>query len=700
MKQLVYGRRCALLIGKILLSLIAVLTAAALVLASTVAQAQGPGCGGNCGGGGGGGGGMGCGGMGCHGNRMQVVRSGKHAGLSCATCHDGAAAHAAAPSDPALLPRVHFDQELCMGCHKDQYDSFEYRVYGKTFYGGSSDPAHLWNKTVDLPNWNVLIDGHPFVLETYEDRPMAVNQIDHQETIRPGSESCLSCHGTKVAFYMGEKYRNASGQLVEIPAPVGKIKAGTYIRNGQTGHLIYDGTSYRNPVTGAWNPAVTTTFVPNGTTIQIMTDGTDPVFPYQVKTVVALPAPITQPVKDATGAVVGQVTFKTIASYPEAGADINGVTGFSPPAAGNTNVATVARDWIYAVGEALAFDGLDYYFDPIDPAHPTHFTGGGSNWPSIQSGELCNQCHDPHAATLRILKRALIEGIARNGINPYDPVKRTIRSFAAASRQDKIIAICAQCHSEYVGGYSAVDRRDREFFPWAKPSDLKVGQVMVSGVDTLYRTLFGYNQDWTHGGPVRPWQSANPNERGYYPGNLYPIGEKLIKSQHPEAEVFWNSAMYRAGVTCTDCHAMKLTSPATSKAYTSHWFTSPLNWMNLNGNSPYGQAKNPCQGCHPNQTITQKMTEIRSIQAATFSQQAVVQAELVNSLKAINAAKAANPANRNLAKAVALHQNAHLRWEYYVQAENSMGFHNRAEAQAELASALTWALEVQGLLKR
>ncbi len=46
-----------------------------------------------------------------------------------------------------------------------------------------------------------------------------------------------------------------------------------------------------------------------------------------------------------------------------------------------------------------------------------------------------------------------------------------------------------------------------------------------------------------------------------------------------------------------------------------------------------------------------------------------------------------------------LHQNAHLRWEYYVQAENSMGFHNQPEAEAELDRALGFALEAQRLLR-
>ncbi|HET8541184.1 MAG TPA: ammonia-forming cytochrome c nitrite reductase subunit c552 [Anaeromyxobacter sp.] len=648
----------------------------------------------------------------CHSATVAAYSRSRHATLACDTCHQNSGGHladaVAVGGDAARLsvvPKASFTMEICLPCHQEQYDSFRMEVFGRTFYGGSSDPASAWNKTVDLPSWNVLIDGHPFVLETYEDRPMAVNQIDHQETIRPGSEACLSCHGTKVAFYMGETYRNASGQVVTIPAPTGRIRDGRWDPVAQlylpaagpdTGHLVHDGTSHKQR-DGSWNQAVTTTFVPNGTTIRITTDGTDPAFPYQVKSVAVLPKPVTQEVKDVFGNPTGKVvTFQTIASYPEAGADINGVTG---DAAADANVATVARDWLYAVGEALAFDGLDYQFHPLDPAHPTHFSGEGANWPSIESGELCNQCHDPHATKLRIVKRALIEGIARNGVNPYDPAKRNIRTFEEASRQDQINSVCAQCHSEYVGGYSANDRRDREFFPWAKPSDRAVGTEIVSGVDTLYREIFGYAQDWTHGGPVRPWQTTDPNARGYYPGQLFPIGEKLVKSQHPEAETVWGDAMYEAGASCIDCHAMKLTSPRTGKQYTSHWFTSPLNWMDLNGNSPYGVPMNPCQQCHQNQTIAQKTAEIRSIQNDTFAQQQVVQAELVRSLAAIRGHKDRGGARTpQLERAVWLHQNAHLRWEYYVQAENSMGFHNPDEIHSELNTALAYALEAQALL--
>jgi hypothetical protein len=541
--------------------------------------------------------------------------------------------------------------EVCKTCHPDQYDTFEIESRGGTFYGGSDGGPHPpkgWSKTKDLPYWNVLIDGHPFVLETYEDSPMAVNQLEHQETIRPGSEACMECHGTRAAFMMGIAYRDKNGVIHTVPSqtttvtlPSGSvvsIPAKEYTVRYRS-HTIHDGTSYQDPVTGAWGEAVNTTVVPLGTKVWTYTDGvnlSEGAFQqkYQVKTVVTLPAPVTVDVLDKYGQVAGQVAFRTIASFPEAGADINGMTGFSPPAAADGNVATVARNWIYACLEALAFDGLDYSFN--DPAGETHFTGTGANWPSVESGELCNQCHDPHSAKLRIVKKSLIAAIAERGVNPYSPTGRNILEFDQASRQDKIIAICAQCHSEYVGGYSANTKLDQDYFPWAKPADL----------EAQYSGLFGYLQDWTHGGPIAPWQSADSNARGFFPyGARYPISAPLVKVQHPEAETFWNSPMYNAGATCTDCHSTRMTRPDGSR-YTSHWFASPLKLMDgfagrtVTGASVTVAAQNPCAKCHTTDTINQSQQRIRNVQDQFPVIQERTQVALVNALKFISGQQA------------------------------------------------------------
>ena len=238
----------------------------------------------------------------CHGEASAAKAGGLHAAVTCATCHEGAAEHAAAAQPAAAPPRVHFDQETCQACHRDQYDTFEIVAGGRTFYGGSDpgSPARPapkgWSKTADLPYWNVLIDGHPFVLETYEDRPMAVNQIEHQETIRPGSEACMECHGTRAAFMMGVEFVDKAGVTRSIPA----TKTSVTLPNGVTmaipakvyevkslpnpppppdpvtglvGHVIFDGTSHKDPATGEWKEVVSRITIPVGTRVWTYTDG-------------------------------------------------------------------------------------------------------------------------------------------------------------------------------------------------------------------------------------------------------------------------------------------------------------------------------------------------------------------------------------------------------------------------------------------
>ncbi|MEK7787520.1 MAG: cytochrome c3 family protein, partial [Chloroflexota bacterium] len=107
--------------------------------------------------------------LGCHADTTNAWSASRHATIDCVTCHEGSATHLAAPTDVAQYPKVHFDMEICKSCHNDQYNSFMIAAGGRTIYGGSDGGPHApkgWSKTSDLPYWNVLIDGHPFVLET------------------------------------------------------------------------------------------------------------------------------------------------------------------------------------------------------------------------------------------------------------------------------------------------------------------------------------------------------------------------------------------------------------------------------------------------------------------------------------------------------------------------------------------------------
>ncbi|MEK7328335.1 MAG: ammonia-forming cytochrome c nitrite reductase subunit c552, partial [Chloroflexota bacterium] len=250
------------------------------------------------------------------------------------------------------------------------------------------------------------------------------------------------------------------------------------------------------------------------------------------------------------------------------------------------------------------------------------------------------------------------------------------------------IAQCGQCHAEYVGGYSANTGRDGDYFPWAKPND----------VETLYWSLFDYKQDWSHGGPIPPWQSTEANARGFTPyGQRYPIGAKLVKVQHPEAEEFLNSPMYNAGATCTDCHSSRVTRPDGTR-YTSHWFTSPLKIMDgFSGTTHLGEhipgepitlaPTNPCQKCHTTDTIAQSEQRITSQQDQFFLIQERAQVALVNALRYINEQQGLGI---DQSANITTYQRASMRWEYYTQAENSMSFHNNPEAVREVANARIW----------
>lgn len=550
----------------------------------------------------------------CHPAQANATAKSLHSTLNCAVCHEGTADHL---TNVAQLPKVHFSLELCGNCHPDQYRSFLEDIPGKTFYGGSSNPPDLWPKTLDFPYWNLIIDGHPFVIETYEDRAMKYNQIDAQATLRPMAEACLTCHGTKVAYYTGIE-------------GVGNFPARTRtIQNTQqiwSGNFLY------------WQKIQPIT-IPAGTTVSSYVDTVNPPL-HQMKSVVKLP------------------DGRIYASYDYPNATATGTD--ADPAK-----ATEARNYVWAALEALALDGLD----PI------------ANQASIDAGVLCNMCHDPHAAKLRIIQKPLIWSIAQWGISPYSPSGSQVKDFGRATRQDQIIAVCGQCHAEYVGGYSAVDRVNRYFFPWGKPAE----------AEALYAHLFDQNQDWIHGKGVRPWQNTDPGKPGYYPGDiLYPLNEKLIKSQHPEAEVFWNSRMYNGGVACTDCHAPKVRNAA-GQSYTSHFFASPVKYIKNKG-------VDPCAKCHMmcrcGRAGDWALTNIKGIQDDFYFAQEKAQVAIANSLKGIDEAKVRG---ENVDARITLHKRAHFRWEYYSQAENSMGFHHWEEATDAVNTAREDARVASGL---
>lgn len=332
--------------------------------------------------------------------------------------------------------------------------------------------------------------------------------------------------------------------------------------------------------------------------------------------------------------------------------------------------------------------------------------------PTRLSGNGCNHCHNPHKVARdtatgeligwRIIRKSLIDAIGRRGLNPYEAGSPKVFNGDKPLTQAEYVAICAQCHVEYVCGNSPIDHIDRDYFPWGKVFDL---ENIYSSVFPGYGEFSGlkYIQDWKHGtGPLSsPFAPAN----GIYYNTPFPINEDLIKSQHPEAETYWNSRHYGNNAPCFICHMPKVTKAIGGAVFTSHWMASPLKYMAPAPVATFAQTFGlnldkdgiipPCGACHGG-TLPRMKTKAENIQDSIYSSALTVQTALVDSLAAIKAAKDALAAgkyvNTTLLKSAADdHRAAHVRWENLVISENSMGFHNQYEVSTELSNALKFA---------
>lgn len=352
--------------------------------------------------------------------------------------------------------------------------------------------------------------------------------------------------------------------------------------------------------------------------------------------------------------------------------------------------ATKDFNWTWSALYALTIDGLS----------------AGSK--TVDSGNGCNHCHDPHRVGkdaqgnpigFRVIRSSQKYQMARFGVNPYASTKTYSFDAGTALNADKATALCAQCHVEYVCGRSGIDGINRDYFPWKKVGEL----------DALYRAEFPsgssypapYTMDWSHGTGAL----SSPLSPGYYvAGFTFPILEPLIKSQHPEAEFYWNSRHFANGAGCYTCHMPTVTKTDGTK-FTSHWMASPNKYMESVPVQAFASTFglkldkdgiiSPCGTCHGGLLARMKGKAI-NIQDGNYSTALSVQTQLVDALKAIKYAKDQKAAGANVDMAkVALaadeFRKAELRWENLCVSENSMGFHSPAEFSAELKVAATAA---------
>ncbi len=566
----------------------------------------------------------------CHQQRVQDLAASSHSGLVCDACHEGSVNH---NGNTSSKPTVHFDLEVCKDCHPDQYGTYTYGDDWKTKYGGSPGP----HAVMPLPN------GDPNLWPKLNDFANYNDIIDGYGFTREYNEE--RSHNVMIQDHY-DITRGKKDTCLQCKS----TKLAYYWDTGQEREILND--TYVKA--GHMAEGIT---VPGGTTVSMYTARyADYPYTHEARVLVTLP--------DGT----------KYSSYDPA--TKNGI-------------------WTWSALYALTVNELA----PDSPTRP--------------SGNGCNHCHDPHKVArddrydrydghdkngelvgFRIIRKSLQYAINNKGINPYRSRSPKVFNGDTPLTLDESIALCAQCHVEYVCGDSPIDKIDRDYFPWAKAFD----------IEDVYATTFpGYGvydykyvQDWIHG--TGPLSSPNSPGNSVYYNTPYPIQEELIKSQHPEAETYWDGKHYDEGAKCFLCHMPKVTKTNGTR-FTSHWLASPFKYLSPEPVAAFANAFDlrltqledeevisPCSACHEHRYKNMKR-EGESEQNTIYELALEVQDALVASMAAIKAAKDAGGDTTLIDAAAEDHRAAHVRWENLVVSENSMGFHNWDEVEMELETA-------------
>jgi formate-dependent nitrite reductase cytochrome c552 subunit len=282
----------------------------------------------------------------------------------------------------------------------------------------------------------------------------------------------------------------------------------------------------------------------------------------------------------------------------------------------------------------------------------------------LSNGLNCFFCHDPHAARPRIVRDGLIQALGRpekDTLWHKDPraTKIEVRDFRGGIRKIALLEKydaklqCGQCHVEYNcnPGY-----------------DPKTGEYSIKAADprTNHFPFKDVFQIYDH-----------YNALGFRDFKHQLTGGLLWKAQHPEAETYWNSRHDKAGTSCNDCHMPKVKNKQ-GKVYTSHWQTSPRNYI-----------RETClkANCHPKLTPEQAIYEIDSVRSFIKGKMRKSEFWLSALIDKIVEGKKAGLPDDVLRQAQEQHQKAHIYWEWWT-AENSDGFHNPDQARLSLTKSV------------
>ncbi|MBK6980111.1 MAG: ammonia-forming cytochrome c nitrite reductase subunit c552 [Betaproteobacteria bacterium] len=264
----------------------------------------------------------------------------------------------------------------------------------------------------------------------------------------------------------------------------------------------------------------------------------------------------------------------------------------------------------------------------------------------------CIFCHDPHGAQPRIIRDGLIQALTRpekDTLWHKDPKAGKVdvkdlgqrgftRKIAILDKYDTKLQ-CGQCHVEYncnpgtdpVAGkpVTMADARTNHF-PFKDVNDLA----------QHYRDL-----------KFRDFKHAI-------------TGAMLWKAQHPDVEVYYGSVHDREGVMCHTCHMPKEKDAKTGKTFTSHWQTSPKEYV-----------KEACLGCHKTWSREQAKYTVDSLRNRYQGKLRKAEYWLTRMIDKFEEAKNLGVDESVLAAVREKHYEAHVHWEFWT-ASNGSYFHN------------------------
>jgi nitrite reductase (cytochrome c-552) len=293
--------------------------------------------------------------------------------------------------------------------------------------------------------------------------------------------------------------------------------------------------------------------------------------------------------------------------------------------------------------------GIDYYkmpFKEVLAKIPEQFQ---------KLGVACIDCHNNKDMSLNISRGFTLNAALKDmGVDSGKLTRQEMRS-----------AVCAQCHVTYNIIKDQEMKSVGIYFPWQGST---MGKISIENIVKRVRS----------DPSVLEWKQ---NVTGY----------KMPFIRHPEYELFsYNSVHYKAGAACADCH-MPYTKVGTYKV-SNHRVTSPLK-----------TDLRACVQCH-SESPEWLRAQVESIQDRTVSlmiRSGYATATVAKLLEKVHTTQAAGKTIDTplYDKAKDYYMEAFLRLNF-IGAENSVGFHNPAEALRVLGDSLAFAGKSEALLRQ